>query len=113
MLVFWAWIGLSAATTLALSLMLYVDAVNTRLLASRLTDPPYAFRFRYLGSWNGTISRADVETADSVITEQFTGTIGLPVARAVQYRSGGAWTASLSERGTLGAFNLGTLIGAD
>jgi putative ABC transport system permease protein len=113
MLVMWALVGLSAATTLALSVMLYVDAVNTRLLASRLTDPPYAFRFRYLGSWNGNISRADVETADAAITDHFVDVIGLPASRVVRYRSGGAWTASLPGKGALGAFNLGTLIGAD
>ncbi len=45
-LVFWTLIGLAAATTLALSLILYVDAVNTNLLASRLNDPTYGFRFR-------------------------------------------------------------------
>jgi len=112
-LVFWALVGLSAATTLALSVMLYVDAVNTRLLASRLTDPPYAFRFRYLGSWNGTISRADVETADAAITSRFANVIGLPVGRTVQYRSGGAWTVSVSDGAMLGAFNLGILVGAD
>jgi hypothetical protein len=48
-LVLWALVGLAAATTLALSLPLYVDAVNSSLLTSRLQDPPYAFRFRYLG----------------------------------------------------------------
>src|SRR5512147_79029 len=104
MLVMWALVGLSAATTLALSVMLYVDAVNTRLLASRLTDPPYAFRFRYLGSWNGNISRADVETADAAITDHFVDVIGLPTSRVVRYRSGGAWTASLAGKGALGAF---------
>ena len=39
-LVIWALVGLIAATTLALSLPLYVDAVNSNLLASRLTQPP-------------------------------------------------------------------------
>ncbi|MEP7290304.1 MAG: hypothetical protein ABI835_00920 [Chloroflexota bacterium] len=36
MLVLWTLVGLSAATTLALSLSLYVDAVNTTLLTSHL-----------------------------------------------------------------------------
>ena len=56
-LVLWTLVGLAAATTLALSLTLYVDAVNTDLLTSHLGDPPYAFRFRYLGSWNGKSPR--------------------------------------------------------
>ncbi len=56
-LVLWTLVGLAAATTLALSLTLYVDAVNTDLLTAHLGDPPYAFRFRYLGSWNGNIAR--------------------------------------------------------
>ena len=35
-LVFWALVGLSMATTLAMSLWLYVDAVNTGLLSASL-----------------------------------------------------------------------------
>ncbi|HLU12204.1 MAG TPA: hypothetical protein VK003_21180, partial [Oceanobacillus sp.] len=91
-LVLWALVGLSVATTLALSLSLYVDAVNTGLLTSHLSSPPYAFRFRYLGSWEGNITQADVTAASVSIGQGFTATIGLPVEREMRYVSGGAWT---------------------
>src|SRR5437762_2884618 len=84
-LVFWALVGLVAATTLALSLPLYVDAVDTNLLASRLQNPPYAFRFRYLGAWKGNITRDDVNTANAAITDSFAKTLDLPTQLQVNY----------------------------
>ncbi|MCB9455166.1 MAG: hypothetical protein H6671_04165 [Anaerolineaceae bacterium] len=112
-LVIWVLVGLSAATTLTLSLLLYVDAVNTGLLASHLSDPAYAFRFRYLGSWQGNITQADVTSATAAIEGSFVDTIGLPTAREVRYISGGAWTVRLQDGAPLGAFTVGTLEGAD
>jgi putative ABC transport system permease protein len=113
-LVLWALVGLSAATTLALSLTLYVDVVNTGLLESRLSDPPYAFRFRYyLGGRNAAITQDDVNSASAAIQNTFTGIIGLPTARQVSYLRGGAWTVRLNNKTSLGALNIGTLQGAD
>lgn len=112
-LVLWTLLGLSVATTLALSLVLYVDAVNTGLLASRLSDPPYAFRFRYLGSWNGNITQTDVNSATAAVTDGFVDTIGLPTAREVLYSRGPAWTTRLSSGVSLPAFSLGTLQGTE
>jgi putative ABC transport system permease protein len=115
-LVFWTLVGLTAATTLALSLTLYVDAVNTNLLSASLDDPPYAFRYRYLGSWEGRITPDDVTAADAVIEQAFVDGIGLPVATSAQYISGGSYNVSLSdETGVqrLGAFTLGTIAGTE
>ncbi|MBZ0275728.1 MAG: ABC transporter permease [Anaerolineae bacterium] len=112
-LVVWVLVGLSAATTLALSLLLYVDAVNTNLLSSYLTDPPYAFRFRYLGSWQGNITQADVTSATAATEGTFVGTMGLPTTRQVRYISGGAWTVRFADGTPLGAFTVGTLEGAE
>lgn len=109
----WALIGLATATTLALSLWLYVDAVNTNLLTSRLTEPPYAFRFRYLGSWNGNIGQADVNAASAAVLNGFVDTIGLPTAQTVEYVRGGTWTMRREDNQSLGAFKLGTLSGAE
>ena len=55
-------IGLTTATTLALSVPIFIDSVATRLLTSHLPDPPYAFRYRYLGSWKVNIGQADLNT---------------------------------------------------
>src|SRR5215813_14830285 len=82
-LALWALVGLVTATTLALSLWLYVDAVNTNLLTSRLSDPPYAFRFRYLGAWNGNITQQDVTSATAAIETSFPRTLGLHTLREV------------------------------
>jgi putative ABC transport system permease protein len=112
-LVLWALVGLSAAATLALSLTLYIDAVNTGLLESRLTNPPYAFRFRYLGAWNGNVTQDDITAATNAVENGFAGTMGLPTLREVRYVRGGAWTLRLGDDQGLGAFNIGTLEGAD
>ncbi len=114
-LVFWTLVGLAAATTLALSLTLYVDAVNTGLLTAKLSNPPYAFRFRYLGSWEGTITPADVDRATATLESAFVDTIGLPAADTVRFVSGGNWNAT--RQGDVptpfGAYTFGTLEGAD
>src|SRR5258707_1180626 len=112
-LVVWALVGLTAATTLALSLPLYVDSVDSRLLASRLRDPPYAFRFRYLGSWKGNIRSDDVKSATAQIDTGFISTMGLPVVKIINYTRGGAWSTKLGNGKTLGPFSIGSLQGAD
>ncbi len=112
-LVLWTLIGLTTATTLALSLVLYIDAVNTGLLASRLPDPPFAFRFRYLGVWEGNITQADVISATAAVENSFAQTIGLPTAQFVEYARGGAWNLRFESNQPLGVFNIGTLLGTD
>jgi putative ABC transport system permease protein len=112
-LVFWALVGLAAATTLALSLPLYVDAVNANLLSSRLESPPYAFRYRYLGAWKGNITHDDVISASAAIESGFTQTIGLPVELQVRYVKGSPWTVRRADNFNYGALSMGTLIGAE
>lgn len=115
-LVLWTLAGLIAAAALALSLTLYVDAVNTRLLETRLGSPPYAFRYRYLGSWNGNIDRARVETADNAIIERLAALLGMPTAEAARYLSAGVWSVGLVNDGAtlpMGTYTLGALEGAD
>ncbi len=113
-LVLWALIGLSAATTLALSLTLYVDAVNTGLLESRLDEPPYAFRYRYVGAWEGNISQADVARASAAVQETFIPQVGFPVAQNIRFARGGNWALRMTTNNMpLGAFSLGHLTGID
>ena len=113
-LVFWALVGLSTATTLSLSLWLYVDAVNTGLLSASLSNPPYAFRFRYLGAWNGNITFADVNSATASINNTFTGIIGLPTARTVNFERGGAWNVRrVPQNQSLGNLSLASLTGTE
>ena len=117
-LVIWALLGLTAATTLALGLVLYVDAVNSDLLESQLDDPPFAFRFRYLGSWNGNIGQADVTSANAVVSDVFTEAIGLPATHAVTFMRSLPWSAQLmgDDGGpplNLGALDIGVLEGVE
>jgi putative ABC transport system permease protein len=112
LLVMWVLVGISVATTLALSMSLYVDSVYTDLLKSRLDDPPYAFRFRYLGAWNGNITGQDVENAGGVIEDRFTQLIDLPLEENVRFLRGGIWSLRM-ENFNLGTFSVGLLEGAD
>lgn len=96
-LVFWVLLGLSSATTLALSLVLYVDAVNTNLLSSQLGTPPYAVLFRYLGSWEGNISEDDVTSASAAIQEGYRAMFGLPTERQVRFVRSTPWRVSLMD----------------
>lgn len=97
LLVFWVVVGLACATTLALSLVLFVDAVNTNLLTSKLSNPPYAFRFRYLGSWEGNITRQDVDAASAAIQQGFQSTIGLPTDYEIHFVRSTPWRVSRVE----------------
>ncbi|MAU09155.1 MAG: hypothetical protein CL607_04985 [Anaerolineaceae bacterium] len=113
-LVLWVLVGITVAVTLALSLPLYVDAVYSDILSSRLDDPPYAWLYRYLGAWEGNISLADVTSADAAINGQFADAIGLPVTQSMRYLSSGRYNASLTEsRQAIGTFAVASLTGAD
>ena len=96
-LVIWVLLGITVATTLSLSLPLYVDSVYSGILSSRLDDPPYAFRFRYLGVWNDNITLDDMETASSAIEGRFVEDIDLPTRAVTRYVSAGLWSARLND----------------
>lgn len=118
-LVFWVLVGITIAVTLALSLPLYVDAVYSGILETRLSEarpntPPYSYRYRYLGAWNGNIGLADATTANAAIETQFVNRLNLPVSQSVRYMRGGTWAARLSETNIpLGNFGLGSLNGQE
>ena len=112
LLVLWTLIGLTAAAALAISLILYVDSVNSGLLTDHLSQPSFAFRYRYLGVWNGAISRDSYQTADEHLRGAFVETVGLPTDQLAAYIGGGIWTAS-ADAYNLGSLTIGTLSGAD
>ncbi len=115
LLVFWVLLGITIAVTLSLSLPLYVDSVYSGILESRLEDPPYAYRFRYIGAYNVNIEEADATTAFAAVESQFVDTMGLPVEELTRYVSGGSvWNTRLSETNLpLGTFGLSSISGAD
>lgn len=113
-LVLWVLVGITVAVTLTLSLPLYVDAVYSGILESRLNNPPYAYLYRYLGAWEGNIGVNDVDSVDAAITDQFVEAIGLPVAREVQYTSTGRYAVRFTETNfPLGNFTVGHFSGSD
>jgi putative ABC transport system permease protein len=113
-LVFWVLVGIGVATTLALSLPLYVDSVYTGILTSRLDDPPYAYRYRYLGAWNGNIGIDDMQVASSAIENRFVEQISLPTDLTVRYVRGGTWQVRFAETNVaIGTFGVGSLQGAE
>ena len=114
LLVFWVLVGITIAVTLSLSLPLYVDSVYSGILESRLDNPPYAYRYRYLGAWNGNVGLDDSTAATAAIEAQFVDTIGLPVQQSVRFISGGTWSARMTETNVpLGTYGLSTLSGSD
>jgi putative ABC transport system permease protein len=111
-LVVWVLVGLSAATTLALSLPMYVDSVYSELLSARLGEPPLNYRFRYLGAWSVNIGRTDVENADAAVRRAYAEAVGLPLLQSVRYIKGGTWGVSLG-RVSLGPFGVASLEGIE
>ncbi|MFQ5814349.1 MAG: FtsX-like permease family protein, partial [Anaerolineae bacterium] len=83
-------LGWTAAVGLSLSVPLYADAVNHRLLREELETtregtPPFAFRFRYVGAWHGAVDWEDVQQADAYLRGPVAADIGLPLESVVRY----------------------------
>jgi putative ABC transport system permease protein len=82
--------GLVAAVGLLSSIPLYADAVHHRLLQGELTEagmhrPPFAFLWRYIGAWHGTIGWNELAPVDEYLTRQVGGVVGLPQALQVRH----------------------------
>ncbi len=89
-------IGLVAAIGLSLSIPLYADAVYYRIFRQELNNlttadgydtgrSPFAFMFRYVGSWKGAVSWEKVRPADEYISKMGAAVLGLPELVFVRY----------------------------
>jgi putative ABC transport system permease protein len=83
-------LGWTAAVGLSLSVPLYADAVNYRLLREELETareraPAFAFRFSYVGAWHGTLEWEDITPVDAYLRGPVAAEVGLPLERAVRY----------------------------
>jgi putative ABC transport system permease protein len=82
--------GLVAAVGLLSSIPLYADAVHHELLQGELTEagtyrPPFAFLWRYIGTWHGEVSWDQYTPVDAYLSEQAAGVIGLPLESLVRH----------------------------
>lgn len=85
-------LGLMVAVALAMSIPLYADGVNYRLLRKALSEkeqgrrrPPFAFMWRYVGAWHGPVTWEKYERVDDFFAYQGRALIGLPVDSDVRH----------------------------
>ncbi|MDI7274455.1 MAG: FtsX-like permease family protein, partial [Anaerolineae bacterium] len=85
-------LGLIVAVALAMSIPLYADGVNYRLLRKALSEkeqgrkrPPFAFMWRYVGAWHGAVEWKDFQVIDSFFEGQCQALIDLPVEMKVRH----------------------------
>jgi putative ABC transport system permease protein len=88
--------GLIAAIALTMSVPLYADAVYYRMLRTGLFDlpedqatsknrPPFAFMFRYVGSWYEPLEQEEVARLDQFLSEPGGVDLGLPREQLVRH----------------------------
>ena len=87
-------LGLIVAVAFVMSVPIYADSVNYRLMSRALAEkdtgeiaarPPYAFMFRYVGSWYGPVDWASYQSADRFFAEQCPSILALPLDQGVRY----------------------------
>ena len=83
-------IGLVVAVGILSSIPLYADAVQHRLMQGELTEagthrPPFAFLWRYIGTWHGNIDREKYQPLDEYLSRQAPQVMGLPLALQVRH----------------------------
>jgi len=86
-------LGLIISVALITSIPMYADAIHYRVLLEKLSGdeygyrPPFAFMYRYVGSWAGTVAWENVEPLDNYMTTLVARDLGLPQKDMVRYFS--------------------------
>jgi putative ABC transport system permease protein len=86
-------LGLIISVALITSIPMYADAIYYRVLLDKLSGerygnrPPFAFMYRYVGSWTGLVSWKDLEPLDDYMTGSAAVHLGLPQKSMVRYLS--------------------------
>ena len=83
-------LGLVVAVGLLSSVPLYADAAQNKLLQGELTEagtyrPPFAFLWRYVGAWHGSVTWEEYTPIDAYLYEQAPGIVDLPVAFQIRH----------------------------
>ncbi|MGD9315352.1 MAG: hypothetical protein PVG56_00845, partial [Anaerolineae bacterium] len=82
--------GLVAAVALLSSIPMYAEAVHHQLLQGELTEvgtyrPPFAFLWRYVGTWHGDIGWDEYTPANEYLSQQASGGLGLPLELSARH----------------------------
>ncbi|MBK8899789.1 MAG: ABC transporter permease [Anaerolineaceae bacterium] len=85
-------IGLVTAVSILTSIPLYADAAQNRILQGELTEagttrPAFSFLWRYVGTWNGSLTQSAVQPVDTYLREQAANIIGLPAEQTIRHVS--------------------------
>lgn len=89
-------LGLTVSVALMMSVPLYADAVNYRLLQERLaaqternSRPPFAYLYSYVGAWHDPVEQAAVEPITDYLFTSGADTLGLAAEeQVVHYETG-------------------------
>ncbi|MEM7331778.1 MAG: FtsX-like permease family protein [Chloroflexota bacterium] len=78
-------LGLSVAVALIMTVPLYADAVNFRILQEELSTqternnrPPFAYLYNYIGAWNDPVEWEAIQPVTQYLEAQGAETLGLP-----------------------------------
>lgn len=78
-------IGLIVALTLMMTIPLYADAVNFRILQEQLSNqternnrPPFAYLYNYIGAWHDPVPWDAIEPVTEYLAEDGADALGLP-----------------------------------
>jgi putative ABC transport system permease protein len=85
-------LGMFVSVALVTAIQVYADGINTSILHTSLAnetgDPQsFDFVFRYIGSWNGPLSKSQYQPADGFLNQQAVPNIGLRGVGATRYLS--------------------------
>ena len=86
-------VGLITAVALISSIPLYTDAANFRVLEEQLSGeagsersrPPFAFMYRYIGAWHGSVEVEDFDPVNQYVLESVPAIIDLPIEDRTRY----------------------------
>ena len=86
-------LGLLTATSIAMSIPIYADAVYQDVLETQLSGdegeqnqrPPFSFMFRYIGSWAGPVAYEKTQPADEYLAGLAVQDLNLPLKLFVRY----------------------------
>ncbi|MCP4543530.1 MAG: ABC transporter permease [Chloroflexi bacterium] len=88
-------LGLIASIALVMSVPLYADAVYYRVLNEELAEespsriarshPPFAFMFRYVGAWAGSVDWEEIQPLDAYLSQLAGPALGLPQKSLVRH----------------------------